>query len=290
MKVALLLSGEPRFAELAGSLFWRDISDEYEVDVFIHSWTSNSRKSEGSPPINLSFPTWKPKRILVGDKQAEFNSFQVDMDMNKFMFMFGQMISFKRVCELFEPYKDEYDLILKIRMDSFLKPDTLNNLHMYMDMDREFHYWEIPDKIFVEGCHFERNRLIISDYSFVTMHSSAMLKFAKNIDVWVKQQAMLNDPQYYHHTAWHDIATQQGVNIVPLRIGAKVVADSPMLETAILRPGIERYPMDAIDWETVKQVEIDYHNLCVAEDERIKADQMHFWEKELNRVNPGTAG
>lgn len=141
MKVAILLSGQPRFLEGPGYLSIKEkILDKYDCDVFCHVWWSEKEKTyETAPWSNLGkYPVpedvpaiierlYKPRKLRI-DPSLDVTQYTADYERvyhpSARYNLTSMYLSMKRSYELLEEYQKEtgkeYDWVIRLRYDAIL--------------------------------------------------------------------------------------------------------------------------------------------------------------------------
>lgn len=167
MKVALCLSGQPRFYNSASyDSIKKEILDVYHPDVFIHMWFKKNYEYNCAPwsgLTNVTIPNtavdeiiklYNPKKIKV-DEPKEFTEFVYD-DGYLSKNIPSMLYSLKQSFYLKEEYQAEknikYDWIIRARFDTIISdlPDliTLDNNKFYAPNNRSWNPSAICDSFY----------------------------------------------------------------------------------------------------------------------------------------------
>ena len=138
MKVALCLSGQPRFVEKGFPSIYRNFIEPYDCDVFIHTW------SDGFPQENVQLlqELYKPVSMKVEPCHSpiyDYNQLHYAYGPRRIYDMCSQYDSIFRANLLRKQYEDEthvhYDCVIRCRMDLeftdriYLENYALDKLH-----------------------------------------------------------------------------------------------------------------------------------------------------------------
>lgn len=163
-KVAILLSGQPRFLQGAGYKSMKEkILDKYDCDVFCHVWWTSQGGSYDTAPWstlgNYAMPDkvpetieklYAPKKLRVDEplpKEGNTVSYERVYHPSVRYNLPSMYLSMKRSYELLEEYVEEtgttYDWILRLRYDAILTafPDlaSLNKGFIYAPDYSQYH-------------------------------------------------------------------------------------------------------------------------------------------------------
>lgn len=239
MKVALLFHGQPRYLKNPFPLksHTREILDKYETDVYVHTWFDEEQTEYefstwsriSSCPIEPNSPQlieefYNPKVMKVEKPQkfafSEHSRKLIDgrgfrpedgwHDQN-YNNILSSLYSIESVCNLVEPYKDDYDFIILSRLDNLVYrlPDLneLNNDRFYLSD----HHPRFPDLLFFFGPNYLDTMKVYSNVdSLVEKHCH---------ELWGPS---LNEPlKMFNYLHVHG-----GTNVVPTRLPVRVVRDN----------------------------------------------------------------
>lgn len=167
-KVAVSLSGQPRFFEICGPQLKKYIEEkQYEADFFLHAWYSNDKYSASNwapnvPPVsdlrNKLIRMYRPKRILIETVKDQLFKIQVsrlkkNTEAEPFI-QASMLYSMSQASVLRNDYIEqtntEYDLVIRTRYDYYPLKDDVGHLE---GSSTSLHF---PDLI--------RNKNVICDY------------------------------------------------------------------------------------------------------------------------------
>lgn len=146
MKIALCLSGQPRYFKSGYEQIKKVILDVYDVDCFVHTWWDSSFENtqmEFSPQLTygrkyvwekdtleLIKNLYSPKKIL-SEKQIEFKTFDwcnyglcTPMNLHSMFYSIMMSNNLKKKYEESENFK--YDVVIRCRFDINFKNYKLN--------------------------------------------------------------------------------------------------------------------------------------------------------------------
>lgn len=180
MKAALLLFGQPRFLDnpmvvdsfaYLNSIFNIDVFchtwwSEYEDEYSFSDWTNMEKCPVNKNAINIINEIYKPIEISY-DSSVQFKT---DKNINRFILdkfpddkfwdekhsnnIQSQLFSIQKVSRLFEKYKEDYDIVILDRYDTYLKHDqdisNINKDYFYLsDIHPRF-----PDMVLMYGTKY----------------------------------------------------------------------------------------------------------------------------------------
>jgi len=148
MRVALCISGKPRFLKLGNSYLYENIIKNNNVDVFVHSWYSNSEWETGwdFSIVQDNFllgsieQLYNPKKMLVENQKKDLAphdySYYREMPDAPANVQFSFFYSIKKANDLKSEYEKEnnfvYDCVVRTRFDCALL-DSINLFEYNMD-------------------------------------------------------------------------------------------------------------------------------------------------------------
>lgn len=250
MKIAVLVSGEPRYSSLAGEIF-RKNAIEHEYDVFIHSWDHVTLGNK-----SMNFDSWRAKKIRVHSENRMldpiFNKISQEVFLGaskeKFYEFFGQILSFYYSFDLCREHLNDYDLCIKIRHDSILHniDYNINKLIKFDKIVNNTPYWrpnlhEPEPAIFVESINYYQGLPVIHDLTLFGTPKS-FIQYASDLPQKIVDMSRDFRHQgffFIHHLLWYLIGEIQQINILPMTIGSATLYDAPHFKSFLLRPGIE---------------------------------------------------
>jgi len=164
MKIALCLSGQPRYIEEGYYFINKYLLNKYDIDVFIHTWWDDSFKNNEFNFTNIKRNSlydedaiiklvkyYNPKKI-IHEPQILFETFNnVNYESVNPISVFSMFYSIKQSNELKKSYEQEnnflYDLVIRCRLDIVfgrfnLKLENMDSNYMYVG--GEHHYGNYP--------------------------------------------------------------------------------------------------------------------------------------------------
>lgn len=186
-KVAVCLCGEPRNIEYASRCI-KEVFKKINVDYFCHVWTENTVEI----PENCKQRLTKTDIIessfaddTEGLKQyvAEiYNPRDIVVEKCDVERRYGQFVTAERCVNLTKQYKDDYDIVLKMRFDTPI---------MWTHAEKSIHddVKLFPDRVFVNNirmCCGKNYYIEISDHGPFFGRKDIMYKFFNNMHIEAK--------------------------------------------------------------------------------------------------------
>jgi|TARA_R110000803_G_scaffold19253_2_gene50615 hypothetical protein len=148
MKIALLISGQPRRYRNGYKELKKWFLDRYDIDVYLHAWEAekfekynffNQGKLEKTHHVNKNLYDnlinwYQPKNYLF-EKSIQFDHKNLKGKNNQRLnSQMGMWMSLKRVWDLMESSGTQYDLIFKTRYDLLFTHKVANNCPLLEDL------------------------------------------------------------------------------------------------------------------------------------------------------------
>lgn len=275
MKIGVIVSGEPRYSDLSGKLF-RANTSVHTYDIFIHSW------DHAIFGLSLDFTNWDPKMsrihlqsrmmdpILDRVKGSRFLDSDPVLRRKRFYEYFGHMLSTYYAVDMCKDRLLDYDIILKIRHDSFLDniDKNVDKLARFMELALETPYPTIDQghSIFVETTNFMFGVPVIQDFTFFG-YPEAFLAFNKDLPEAIVKLCStktnnnmigphINRKFFFHHRIWTLMFELKEINVIPFKVGCAPLYHSPDFRSILLRPGVEN--CQTYDYQTLSQIYLNY--------------------------------
>lgn len=171
MKIALCLSGQPRFFAEGYKFFYDNLLKNYDVDIFYHTWFN--KEDTGKPYTgeaqqygignieantdNLLVELYKPKKCIIETPYSP-NSMNRDIKNEREKIMLSMFYSIKQANELKKQYEQEnnfkYDCVIRGRFDSALMEEI------------RIEEYDLKDVNFLDILHVETE--VVCDYFWFT--------------------------------------------------------------------------------------------------------------------------
>lgn len=143
MKVALLLSGLPRKVEEGYKATWKNIIDNYDTDVYLHTWKDNTWGCNWEDVLNI-YNTPQVKSIHI-QSPFKFTKYKVGIKLPHndtsrplpeydVMSCFRQFPMFYSWQKIFQDYLDNsnenYDCVIRSRYDMYIHRQELDLINL----------------------------------------------------------------------------------------------------------------------------------------------------------------
>jgi hypothetical protein len=160
MKIALLISGQPRRYREGYQELKKWFLDKYDIDVYLHAWKDTEFKKydffneskvqktyEVSEDLYQDLLDWYQPKGYLFEPSIEFDSTGLKGPNNQRLnSQMGMWMSTQRVWELCEESGIEYDLVFKTRYDLLFTHRVANNTPLLKDITKldpeRIHFWE----------------------------------------------------------------------------------------------------------------------------------------------------
>ncbi len=274
MKIGVIVSGEPRYSDLAGKLF-RANTSIHTYDIIIHSW------DHALFGLSLDFSYWRPLMsrihsesgmldpILARIRSSNFLDVDPTRRKKRFYEYFGHVLSTYFAVDMSKDFLMDYDLILKIRHDTFLDDIDANvdKLVRFIELALEVPYKDVPNShtIFVETINCMFGVPIIQDTTFFG-YPGAFLEFNKDLPETIVKfcSNQYVDPLlgsnhkglFFHHRIWTMLFALKEINVIPFKIGCAPLYSAPAFKSILLRPGVEK--SRELNHSTLTEIYLNY--------------------------------
>jgi hypothetical protein len=239
MKIALCLSGQPRYLDEGYEQINRNLLSKYDIDCFVHTWWDDSMKNESmvlSPNLNYGRKyIWKENtletivkyyspKIFMHQKQIEFDTFDyIDYGPCFPQYVHSMFYSIMMCNNLKKIYEKEnnfiYDVVIKSRFDAKFNRFNIDLEKLDMNYLYAQHYRE----------HITDDKFIISSSKNMDVYSSAFKFF----------EQYSKDPNFnYRDSADGGYKMWVGENILSHHLYDKNVKVFHMNESQILSSNI----------------------------------------------------
>ena len=174
MKIAICLSGQPRFLERGYQQISEKITSKYDVDFFVHTWWDNNLSAIGSNrgytyksnSLELIMEYYKPI-LMLNEPQIIFNTYNdVDYEKIKPISPYSMFYSIKSSNDLKSFYEKKnnfkYDVVIRCRFDILIEIFDIN----LSDIDLSYIYTDAV------GNGFPNDQLAISSSENMDYYSS----------------------------------------------------------------------------------------------------------------------
>lgn len=186
MKIAIVFSGQGRWAEYAYSSIKEKILDKYDVDVYCQMWWDDEIKENGYVGSRRTYdvPNDLPKIVerLYNPKQFLINK---SSDLSEYPYghlpFVSQFVGIQRACNLFD--WSQYDFIVKMRYD--LEVYNFPDLHL---LDKTKFYTGCDD-----GSFYYDDLDFFSDLSYILPND--MKQFTQVIDNVITNRLQIISPE-----------------------------------------------------------------------------------------------
>lgn len=160
MKIALLISGQPRRYREGYQELKKWFLDKYDIDVYLHAWKDTEFKKydffneskvqktyEVGDDLYQNLLDWYQPKGYLFEPSIEFDSTGLKGPNNQRLnSQMGMWMSTQRVWELCEESGIEYDLVFKTRYDLLFTHRVANNTPLLTDLTKldpeRIHFWE----------------------------------------------------------------------------------------------------------------------------------------------------
>lgn len=142
MKVAICLSGQPRFIEEGYNNIFEKITSKYDVDFFVHTWWNNELSATGcsrkytykSNALELIMEYYNPV-LMLKEPQINFNTYtDVNYETMNPVSLYSMFYSIKWANDLKSFYekknKFKYDAVIRCRFDILIESFNINLLDL----------------------------------------------------------------------------------------------------------------------------------------------------------------
>ena len=163
MKIALLLSGQPRRYRNGYKELKKWFLDRYDIDVYLHAWEAkefhkfnffNRGKLEKIHHVDTdlydNLVNWYQPKDYIFEKQIQFDKKDIKGKNNQRLnSQMGMWMSLKRSWDLMDKSEVQYDLIFKTRYDLLFTHRIANNCSLLEDLTQfnpeYLHYFGYAD-------------------------------------------------------------------------------------------------------------------------------------------------
>ena len=279
MRIALLVSGEPRFSYQAGSLFRNLDTKGATIDVFIHAWDSINETL-----VDPDFSSWKPILHEMSNKDDIFNpilekvqslgliprhpnlQFLNPVEKLGFQKIFGQLLSHSRVIDLFRPYSTSYDMAIRTRHDLMFDTNFMGHVNEFLQFRDHAAITFSNDRemdIFSGGATYRNGVMLIGDCIFIAT-PNAFMHQTKNIeqailDICCALPHLFGLDESIQHRAWTLLSELNKVNLIPISAGNSWATPWPR-RYSIMRPGVEKFG-ENLTYQQAIECHINHHLL-----------------------------
>lgn len=252
MKVAILISGQTRYSEIAAKEFKKHIDKAtFDIDIFVQCWLPHIES-----PLH-----WGAKKHIhqetsyLVNKRRELN---LPTDQFAFEATFGQFYGFYEAAQLIDN-PEQYDYILKIRHDSWYAGRDFNKaFHDFLKYEEELYerYYHRAGNfnrniIFVNTVFNKNGFFLIHDYLFIGKPAN-ILNYINGVDLVFKY----GEPPGDMHRAWALLAEETQTDIIGLDYNHMYNPLTADFHFNVLRPGVEN--LHKLDFESVNYLEQKY--------------------------------
>ena len=187
MKIALLLSGQPRRYRNGYKELKKWFLDRYDIDVYLHAWEAkefhkfnffNRGKLEKIHHVDTdlydNLVNWYQPKDYIFEKQIQFDKKDIKGKNNQRLnSQMGMWMSLKRSWDLMDKSEVQYDLIFKTRYDLLFTHRIANNCSLLEDLTQfnpeYLHYFGYADSW--PHTHYQMNdQIAIGGYDVMKIY------------------------------------------------------------------------------------------------------------------------
>lgn len=251
IKLAVLLTGSPRFVH-EGAEWWfnRAIPKGIEIDYYGHSWSEHdyigSKRYYNSENIIIDkeyFNCWPFKSFKITDHSLDIEIFKTykhqDTNLSRFLLWEKRrdhILSTAIASELMFESNKIYDVVLVMRYDVIIKPNSLDKIipyviNFYKDHSDQFHkghdkalFWDNSPIIYTPWIQIRQGLPVMQDYMFISSYKD-WSKFTGK-DLYTRYYQLLNvdnhyleplnfvESRYHPHVFWSFIGMYSKANFI----------------------------------------------------------------------------
>lgn len=227
MKIALILSGQPRRYRNGYKELKKWFLDRYDIDVYLHAWKAkefhkfnffNGGKLEKIHHVdeNLydNLVNWYQPKGYLFEKSIQFDGKDIKGQNNQRLnSQMGMWMSLKRAWDLVENSGIQYDLIFKTRYDLLFTHRVANNCPLLEDLtqlnpDYLHHFGYAPD--WVHSNYQMNDQIAIGGYNVMKTYCNLFPQMLNTIFVdpsYSKdyEDVFINETLIYHYLKTNNI-------------------------------------------------------------------------------------
>lgn len=227
MKIALILSGQPRRYRNGYKELKKWFLDRYDIDVYLHAWKAkefhkfnffNEGKLEKIHHVdeNLydNLVNWYQPKGYLFEKSIQFDGKDIKGQNNQRLnSQMGMWMSLKRAWDLVENSGIQYDLIFKTRYDLLFTHRVANNCPLLEDLtqlspDYLHHFGYAPD--WVHSNYQMNDQIAIGGYDVMKTYCNLFPQMLNTIFVdpsYSKdyEDVFINETLIYHYLKTNNI-------------------------------------------------------------------------------------